>query len=112
MTILIVHLELAFNIYQSEQNRVHLNRRVRTRVNLSSTIITWKFTEVIKDNYCVIKTVETLLTMSFKLLELASCPSPSDQYINTLVAGRDSFKGGEEELPQNQVCCTHFDSNS
>ena len=35
--------------------------------------------------------------MSFKLLELASCPSPSDQYINTLVAGRHSFKGGGEE---------------
>lgn len=69
-------------------------------------IIIWKFSEFIKDNYCVISTAETLLTMSFKLLELASCPSPSDQYINTLVAGRDTFKGrggqtGEEDLPQN-----------
>lgn len=101
MQIVIVHLELAFNIYQLEQNRVHMNRRARTRVNLSSTITTWKFTEFIKDNYCAIRTAETLLTMSFKLLELASCPSPSDQHINTLVAGRDSFKGGGEELPQN-----------
>lgn len=46
----------------------------------------------------MIRTVETLLTMSFKLLELALCPSPSDPCINTLVAGKDSFKGGDKEL--------------
>lgn len=99
MQILIVHLELAFNSYQSEQTGVHLNRRAETQVNLSSMITTWKFSEFIKDNYCVIRTVETLLTMSFKLLELALCPSPSAQYINTLVAGRDSFKGEGRETP-------------
>lgn len=59
-------------------------------------IITWKFTDFIKDNYCVIRTVEALLTMSFKLLELASCPSPAVHCISTLVAGRDSVWGGGE----------------
>lgn len=85
-----------------------MNRRARTRVNLSSTIITWKFIEFIKDNYCAIRTVETLLTMSFKLLELASCPSPPDQYINTLVAGRDSFKRGEKRNSLRTECAVQI----
>lgn len=63
-------------------------------------IITWKFTDFIKDNYCVIRTVEALLTMSFKLLELASCPSPAAHCISTLVAGRDSVGGGGEAIEE------------
>lgn len=109
MPILAVHLELSIS-HLVKQCKPELMRTGERGLELicHPRLSLGKFTEFIKDNYCVIRTAEALLTVSFKLPELASCPSPSDQCVNTLVAGRDSFKGRGERSSHRTECATQI----